>query len=251
MATKATKTKEVKEKPVQAPKAAKAPKKTVSLSAPIFTQEGKEAGTIELPAKVFGAPWRADLVHQVVVGMEGNARMQTAHTKNRGEVRGGGRKPWKQKGTGRARHGSSRSPIWRGGGVTFGPRSEKKYERTIPKRMRAEALASVLSKKLQDGEILFVESLNLKAPKTADAVKIMQALSKVQGFNRIESKKKNAALVLLGGKNENIVKSFRNIGSIAVDEARNLNVVTALKSMYLVVEKPKDAVAFFTSRFEK
>jgi large subunit ribosomal protein L4 len=251
MATKATKTKEVKEPKAAKPKVEKAEKKVVSLSVPVFTQDGKEAGTIELPSKVFGAPWRADLVHQVFVGMEGNARMQTADTKNRGEVRGGGRKPWKQKGTGRARHGSSRSPIWRGGGITFGPRAEKKYERTIPKRMRAEALASVLSRKLRDGEILFVDSISLKAPKTADAVKIMTALAKVKGFNRLDTKRKNAALFLLGGHNDIVLKSFRNIGSVSVDEARNLNVVTALKNAYLVVEKPKEAVAFFASRFEK
>ncbi|KKR74732.1 MAG: 50S ribosomal protein L4 [Candidatus Nomurabacteria bacterium GW2011_GWA1_40_8] len=101
------------------------------ISKKIYDKNGVEAGSIELPAKVFAAKWRSDLVHQVVEGMRSNKRAGTADTKDRGEVRGGGRKPWKQKGTGRARHGSSRSPIWVGGGVTHGPLAEKNYKRKI------------------------------------------------------------------------------------------------------------------------
>src|SRR3989344_829973 len=130
------------------------------MEAKVHNQKGKESGTITLSPKVFGAKWRSDLVHQVVEGMRSNKRAGTADTKGRGEVRGGGRKPWKQKGTGRARHGSSRSPIWVGGGVTHGPRAEKNYKRKISKKMRAQALFSVLSKKLKDEEVLFVDSLS-------------------------------------------------------------------------------------------
>src|SRR3989344_1758195 len=107
------------------------------MDAIIYNQKGTDAGKIALPAKVFGAKWRADLVHQVVEGMKSNSRAGTADTKGRGEGRGGGRKPWKQKGTGRSRHGSSRSPIWVGGGVTHGPLAEKNYKRKISKKMRA------------------------------------------------------------------------------------------------------------------
>src|SRR5882762_3877572 len=136
------------------------------MEAKFYNQKGAEAGTIELPEKVFAAKWRSDLVHQVVESMRSNKRAGTADTKDRGEVRGGGRKPWKQKGTGRARHGSTRSPIWVGGGVTHGPLAEKNYKRKISKKMRAQALFSVLSKKLKDGEIIFIDTLATSAIKT-------------------------------------------------------------------------------------
>ena len=106
----------------------------------IYNQAGSPAGTIKLSEKVFGLPWNADLVHQVVASMRSDARVNLAHTKTRGEVRGGGKKPWKQKGTGQARHGSTRSPIWVGGGVAHGPRNDKDYSRKVNKKMKAKAL---------------------------------------------------------------------------------------------------------------
>jgi large subunit ribosomal protein L4 len=136
------------------------------LEAKIYNQKGGVAGKVDLPERVFGAKWRSDLVHQVVESMRSNSRAGTADTKDRGEVSGGGKKPWKQKGTGRARHGSSRSPIWVGGGVTHGPLAEKNYKRKISKKMRAQALFSVLSRKLKEGEIIFVDSLAQKEIKT-------------------------------------------------------------------------------------
>src|SRR3990167_11382618 len=129
------------------------------MEAKIYNQKGKESGKVKLPEAVFGLPWNNDLVHQVMVSMMSNSRSTIAHTKGRGEVSGGGKKPWKQKGTGQARHGSSRSPICVGGGVTHGPLAEKNYKRKISKSMRAQALFSVLSKKMKDGEILFVGNL--------------------------------------------------------------------------------------------
>ena len=126
------------------------------MEANVYNKEGKEAGKVTLPESVFNVAWNGDLVHQVVVAMQANARIPWAHTKDRSEVSGTGKKPWKQKGTGNARHGSRRSPIWRTGGVAHGPRNEKSYKQKINKKMRAKALFSVLSKKVEEGEVLFV-----------------------------------------------------------------------------------------------
>src|SRR5581483_4020780 len=114
------------------------------MKAPIYTQEGKEAGSIELADSMFGLAWNADLVKQVVDSMLSSARKPYAHTKGRGEVSGGGKKPWKQKGTGRARHGSIRSPIWKGGGVAHGPLNTKNFDRKVNKKMKAKALLTIL-----------------------------------------------------------------------------------------------------------
>src|ERR1700686_4428006 len=106
------------------------------MKAAVYTKEGKESGELSLPKEIFEVPMNADLVHQVFISQTGNARQVSAHTQTRGEVRGGGRKPWRQKGTGRARHGSTRSPIWKGGGVSGGPRNDKNYTKEIPTKMR-------------------------------------------------------------------------------------------------------------------
>jgi large subunit ribosomal protein L4 len=124
----------------------------------IYTIEGKKAGTMELPESVFGVRWNDALMHQVVTSMQDNARTPVAHTKGRADVRGGGIRPWQQKGTGRARHSSIRSPIWRGGGITHGPIKDKNFSREIPKKMRAKALYMALSKKLKDGEVIFIDT---------------------------------------------------------------------------------------------
>lgn len=128
------------------------------MEAIVYNKNGKEAGKIALNDKVFGVAWNADLVHQVATAMMSNRRAGTAHTKDRSEVSGTGKKPWRQKGTGRARHGSKRSPIWVGGGVAHGPRSDKNYEKKLTKKMKAKALMTLLSRKLKDGQILFVDS---------------------------------------------------------------------------------------------
>ena len=214
----------------------------------IYNQKGAEVGKIELPTKVFGARWRADLVHQVVEGMRSNKRAGTADTKGRGEVRGGGRKPWKQKGTGRARHGSSRSPIWVGGGVTHGPLAEKNYKRTITKSMRAQALFSVLSKKFKDKEILFVDSLDLSDIKTKNAKEVMKSLAKTSKWKIIENAKKPKILVALIGRNEKIEKSFRNLPQLEIVFLKNLNPLDVLNYRYLLIENPADSVKFLEAR---
>lgn len=218
----------------------------------IFDIKGKKAGSVELPENVFELPWNDALIHQVVVSMQANARTNVAHTKTRGEVRGGGKKPWQQKGTGRARHGSSRSPIWKGGGVTHGPRNEKVFSREIPKKMRAKALFVALSRKMRDGELLFVDSFGISSPKTADAKKALMGLSGVKGFEKLSgTKKQNLALLASPGKTDAIAKSFRNIGSVTFESVSNLNPVTVLKYKYLVIENPVEAVSAIAKRASK
>jgi large subunit ribosomal protein L4 len=218
------------------------------MEAKIYNQKGTSAGTINLPSKVFAAKWRADLVHQVVEGMRSNKRAGTADTKDRSEVSGGGKKPWKQKGTGRARHGSSRSPIWVGGGVTHGPLSEKNYKRKISKKMRAQALFSVLSKKMKDDEILFVDSLSLSETKTKKALEVMKNLSKASGWKPLAGSKKPRILTALYERNEKAEKSFRNLPQLEIVFLKNINPLDVLSYQYLLIENPEESVKFLESR---
>jgi large subunit ribosomal protein L4 len=220
------------------------------MKASVYDMKGKEVRSIELPENVFGAKRNDSLMHQVVLAMEGNARTNVAHTKGRGEVRGGGKKPWKQKGTGRARHGSSRSPIWRGGGVTHGPLKEKNYKNTVNKKMRARALAVVLSGKMRDGRILFVDQLSFAAPKTKDAKATLSALSKIKGFSDLAERRRNAALIAVSGRDQNTEKSFSNMGNVELVEARNLNPVSVISYRYLVLANPEEAVKSLSARLK-
>jgi large subunit ribosomal protein L4 len=217
------------------------------MEATIYNAQGKKAGTISLPENVFNVAWNDSLMHQVVTSMQGNARTPVAHTKTRGEVRGGGKKPWRQKGTGRARHGSTRSPIWRGGGITHGPRNDKSYARAIPSKMRAKALFMALSRKLKDGEVIFVERFDIDAPKTALAKKALAALAGA-GFEKLSSKRKNAALVALPSPTEAVRKSFKNIGNVLCADVRNLNPVSVLGHAYIVLENPEAGIAILNTR---
>jgi large subunit ribosomal protein L4 len=214
------------------------------MEAKIYNIQGKEAGKINLPEAIFGLPWNADLVHQVVTAMRANARGPVAHTKDRGEVRGGGRKPWAQKGTGRARHGSSRSPIWVGGGVTHGPRKDKSYAQKVNKQARQKALLVALSRKYKDGQVVFVDSLEMNAPKAKEARGVLSALSPQLGGLR----KKNAALIALPTAHAATQKSFRNFPNVEVVETRNLNPVSVLSAKYLVIADPKAALETLGSK---
>ncbi len=208
------------------------------MEAKIYSQTGKEVGKIILPDAVFSVRWNADLVKQVVDSLLSSKRKNIAHTKNRGEVRGGGKKPWQQKGTGRARHGSIRSPLWVGGGVTHGPRNEKNYERTVTKNMRAKALHAILSQKYREGEVLFVDSLILSVPKTKLAIAALGSLSSVKGFERIFTKKSSAVAIALSGKSKETERAFSNLGNVEVVEARNLDPLTLLQYKFLILENP-------------
>ncbi len=217
----------------------------------VYNQEGKLVGKLTLPETVFGLPWNGDLVHQVVTAMQANARTPVAHTKDRSDVRGGGRKPWKQKGTGRARHGSSRSPIWKGGGITHGPRNDKSYEQKINKKMRIKALYTVLSEKLRKDQILFIEELTLKNIKTKNAISVLNDLSKVSGFEKIIGGKKPNTYLTVPAKNDILKKSFANIPTIQIDEVRNINPVDLLGHRYLIISQPTESIAFLVGKSEK
>lgn len=237
-------------KKTAAKKTVKAEAKEANYSADIFNAQGKKSGSLQLPENIFGVAWNESLMHQVVTSMQDNARTNVAHAKGRGEVRGGGRKPWAQKGTGRARHSSIRSPIWRGGGITHGPNKNEVFSRTIPKKMRAKALFMALSKKLKDGEIVFVNSFELDKPSTASAKKALVALAK-SGFEKLNASKNNIALVAFSDAKDASVKSFRNIGNVRYASVRDLNPVSVLRHSYLILENPEAAVAILAHRAVK
>ena len=195
----------------------------------VYNQNGEEKEEIDLIKDVFGLEINLDLVHQALVTQLANSRQSIAQTKDRSEVSGGGRKPWRQKGTGRARHGSNRSPIWIGGGVTFGPRNEKDYSKKINKKAKRKALLMVLSSKWRDKELIVVDDLKLKKYKTKEGIKILNNFEKI--INQ-----KSVLLATLDSEKE-IKRVFKNIPKIKTIAARNINIKDLLNSKYLFVSK--------------
>lgn len=196
-------------------------------------QTGQAVSEIELPDAIFNRAWNPDLVHQVFLAHEANRRVVIAHAKGRGEVRGGGRKPWRQKGTGRARHGSIRSPIWKGGGVTHGPTKEKDYGQKINKKMKRAALLSLLSKKTAEAQLKVVDSLSLDVAKTK---LLAAALIKVLDKNK-KDRNKMSALLVSGAGAKNIFRAAANIPKVKVLESRNLNVADLLKYQNIIFDQ--------------
>lgn len=219
------------------------------MEAKIYNQEGKESGVIKLPESIFGVKWSNDLVHQVVNALQANLRRPIADTKSRSEVRGGGKKPYRQKGTGRARHGSSRSPIWVGGGVTHGPLSDKNYSQKVNKKMRTKAFLTVLSRKLAEGEIIFVQDLPLAEAKTKQAQIYLNNFSKA-GFAKINYKKGKRAIFSWPKVNEVAARSFRNLKSVQTADLRNLNILDLLSYKYLVITNPTESLTVLESRLK-
>jgi large subunit ribosomal protein L4 len=214
----------------------------------VYNKEGKEVGSIKLPESVFGLSWNGDLVHQVMTSTRTSMRKRTAHTKDRSDVAGGGKKPWKQKGTGRARHGSIRSPIWVGGGVAHGPTNETNYSRKVNKKSRIKAIYTVLSRKAKDGEIVLVESTGINAPKTKEAKSVLHSLSKIKGFSGISGKKTNAAVLLTPDRNLPVEKSFRNFSNINTVSAQGLTINDVLDYKFLIITEPKKVIPYLESK---
>ena len=190
----------------------------------LFNKEGQKVGDIELSESIFAVEINQDAVHQVVVAQLANKRQGNQSTLTRAEVSGGGIKPWRQKGTGRARQGSTRSPQWTHGGVVFAPKP-REYRISTPRSMRKVAMKSVLTSKVVENEIIVLESLDFEAPKTKDVIKMLKAL---------DVKK---ALIVVAESNENVYKSARNIEGIDIIPVNNINIYDILKYEKFVITK--------------
>ena len=204
-----------------------------------YDQNGKEVGQTRLPSEIFGVKMNTDLLHQVIASQMANRRQASAHTKNRGEVSGGGKKPWRQKGTGRARHGSTRSPIWVGGGVTFGPRKEKVFQKAIPDKMRIKALFMALSAKAKTNSLIILDELEAEKPKT----KLMAEMLK-----KLPCKGKTS-LIALPKMDKNLILTARNIPNARTLQAKDLNSLDLLSFEYLIM--PKESVKTIKETFIK
>lgn len=197
----------------------------------IYNTEGKEVESIKLDSSIFDGIVNMDAIHQVTTAYSGNQRKGLASTKTRGEVSGGGKKPWKQKGTGRARVGSTRSPLWRHGGVIFGPHPKSFYI-AVPRKLKLIALRSVLNAKVNENNLIVLDELKISAPKTKEAAKILNNL-KIASGNR----KSHSALLLLDKIDTAITKSFRNIDFLTMDTAKDTNAYNVLKAHKLITTK--------------
>ena len=193
----------------------------------LYDFQGKETGEEILDPKLFGVEADPEIVHEMVVAQQKNSRDVLAHTKGRAEVRGGGKKPWRQKGTGRARHGSIRSPLWIGGGITFGPTKFRNFSVKVNKKVKQKALAMVLSDKVANDKLVLVESYNMPEAKT----KVLQtAFSKLPNKNR-------PTLVVTKNAEENIVRASKNLPRVETINFGSLNLVDLMKKEYLVINK--------------
>ncbi len=195
----------------------------------VHNTKGEQVGELELSDKLFAAEISDSAMHQVVVAYLANQRRGTASTKTRSDVRGGGRKPWRQKGTGRARHGTIRSPIWKGGGVVFGP-NPRDYSIHVPKKLKRKALKSALTAKLNNNQIYVLDELALEEPKTSEVARMLKSLS-IEG----------TAMFVSAGSEPNLYKSTRNIPGVKSSAAESINTYDVIKSGALVLTK--DAVA--------
>jgi large subunit ribosomal protein L4 len=193
----------------------------------LYSRTGEEIGEVELPDELFSAPINTAVLHQVVIAQLAGRHLGTHSTKKRGEVSGGGKKPYRQKGTGRARQGSTRSPHYRGGGVVFGPQP-RSYVQRLPRQMRRLALVGALTSKLDDGAIRVIDGFGLEAPKTRDIVSIIDALGRSEG----------RVLIVAPATDETLILSARNLPGVEVIRADSLNVVALLNADTVLIEQP-------------
>jgi len=195
----------------------------------LYDITGKKNGNVEVSDAIFAREWNADLVHQAVLAQLANERRPWAHAKGRGEVSGGGIKPWKQKGTGRARHGSIRSPIWKGGGASHGPVKTRNYAQKLNKKMTRAALHSALSQKLSEGVLKFVTEV----PATGKTKEVFTAL---KGFFAAK-RQLPSTLIISGAKSRSLVRSARNIDRVEVLAGASLNIAQIVNARNIIVEQ--------------
>lgn len=200
------------------------------MKTPLYNKQGVQVGEVDLPKEVFEVPLSRDLVYQVARAQAANRRQVSAHTKTRAEVSGGGKKPWRQKHTGRARHGSIRSPIWVGGGIAGGPRKDRNFDQKINKKMRRKALAMVLSEKVRQQMLIVLEDLSLTAPKTKEMAAVLKSLPSAKKKGMIITPKYDAS----------VIRASKNLVFYTTSTATNLNVLDALSVPYLIM--PKDSI---------
>lgn len=205
----------------------------------VYNINKEVVGKMDLPGSVFGVEVSNDVIHQAVMSQEGNSRLGLAHAKDRSEVKGGGKKPWRQKGTGRARHGSNRSPIWIGGGVTFGPRNERNYSLKMNKKAKRKALFMALTSKVKGNEVMVLDSLPLAEGKTRDLNKIL---------NTLLGDARRSVLIITPETNLNTARAAKNLEKIEVIDAKSLNIVDVLK--YKTAILTKDSVKVIESHYK-
>ncbi len=200
------------------------------ITANVYNTDGDVVSTRMLSQDVFDIPMQEGLIHLAVVSQGARNRKGTASTKTKGEVRGGGKKPWKQKGTGRARHGSIRSPLWRGGGITFGPRPDRNYDLKMNKKAKRKALCMVFSQRAHAENIILLDSISFEQPKTKLALGILKKLPL-----GLDLKKRKKIGFIATKEDKNIRKSLRNIPGVNLLSLESLNIIEVLKCSKLVV----------------
>lgn len=214
-----------------------------------YIDNGK-AGSITASDRVFGTAWKPDLVKQAILAIQSNRRANTAHAKDRAAVRGADTKPWRQKGTGRARHGSIYSPIWRGGGVTFGPSNERNYTKKVNRKERAAALRSALSYLVANDNLSVASGLEIKSPKTKEASAFVADQLKALKKEELLLKTGHVLAVVAENPTDAIKKSFRNLPGIKVISAADLNVEDAMLPRHLII-LDQDSVKALEARLSK
>jgi large subunit ribosomal protein L4 len=206
----------------------------------VYNLNGEVVSEHELNPEVFGVAVKPELVQMVVEAQMANSRQVLAHTKGRSEVRGGGKKPWKQKGTGRARHGSIRSPLWRGGGITFGPTRERNFAKSINQKVKNKVLRMVLSDKAAYDHLILVNEISITEPKTKRVAEILKKLP-IQG---------KSTMIVLDKKDDGFIRASRNLTKLVTCALTSLNVVDLLKNEYLItsVKGAEKIAKFYTPK---